>query len=238
MTRSSSPMLEGRRGFLLSAGSALGCTLAACGASTTTGAKAQSVEGGGKHEEAEVTPGEDLMQEHGLLERILLVYDEGARRIEAGEPLDLTIITRGADIIRRFVEEYHEKLEEEFVFPRLQQAGQQVELVGTLLEQHRRGREVTEEIIRRASNAAAPELARELRIFVRMYRPHASREETVLIPAFREVVGRSGYLVLGEQFEDKEHELFGRGGFQDFVAKVAELEKALGIYELAIFTPS
>lgn len=134
MTRSSSPMLEGRRGFLLSAGSALGCTLAACGASTTTGAKAQSVEGGGKHEEAEVTPGEDLMQEHGLLERILLVYDEGARRIEAGEPLDLTIITRGADIIRRFVEEYHEKLEEEFVFPRLQQEQAHPKLPCALLE--------------------------------------------------------------------------------------------------------
>jgi hypothetical protein len=47
--------------------------------------------GGREHpqQEAEVTPGEDLMQEHGVLERILLVYDEAARRIESGQKLDV-----------------------------------------------------------------------------------------------------------------------------------------------------
>jgi hemerythrin-like domain-containing protein len=178
------------------------------------------------------------MQEHGVLERILLVYDEAARRIESSQPLDLTTITQAADIVRRFVEDYHERLEEQFVFPRLQQAGQQVDLVGVLLEQHRRGRQLTEEIIRKTNGPANPDLARGLRSFVRMYRPHASREETVLFPAFREVVGGPGYRELGEQFEDKEHELFGQSGFEHFVAQVAEIEKVLGIYELASFTPS
>ncbi len=40
-----------------------------------------------KREDAEVTPSEDLMQEHEILERLFLVYDEGARRIEHSEPL-------------------------------------------------------------------------------------------------------------------------------------------------------
>lgn len=236
MTRSSKPILEERRGFLVSVSSALGLTLAACGAAAT-GPNSPSAEPGGEHEEVEVTPGEDLMQEHGVLERILLVYDEAARRIEASEPLDLTIIAQAADIVHRFVEDYHEKLEERFVFPRLQQAGQQVELVDVLLQQHRRGRELTEEIIRSSSGTTKPELARGLRSFVRMYRPHASREETVLLPAFRKVVGGAAYRELGEQFEDEEHERFGRAGFEEFVTKVADIEKVLGIYELASFTP-
>src|SRR5262249_44242197 len=42
--------------------------------------------------------------------------------------------------------------------------------------------------------------------------PHTAREDTVLFPAFREVVGRAGYRELGERFEDKEHELFGEPG--------------------------
>jgi hypothetical protein len=70
-----------------------------------------------------------------------------------------------------------------------------------------------------------------------MYRPHAAREDTVLFPAFREVVGRSGYRELGEQFEDKEHELFGEHGFEHVVAQVSQLEVALGIADLAGFTP-
>jgi hypothetical protein len=35
-----------------------------------------------------------------------------------------------------------------------------------------------------------------------MYRPHAVREDTVVFPAFRSVVGHSAYRELGEQFED------------------------------------
>ena len=48
---------------------------------------------------------------------------------------------------------------------------------------------------------------------------------------------RQRNLILGEEFEDKEEELFGEGGFEKVVAEVAELEKRLGIYELAQFTP-
>ena len=70
-----------------------------------------------------------------------------------------------------------------------------------------------------------------------MYRPHAAREDTELFPAFREVVGRPGYQELGEQFEDKEHQLFGERGFANTVAEIARLETSLGIADLASFTP-
>ena len=175
------------------------------------------------------------MQEHGVIERILLIYEDAARRIESAAPLDLALLLDAAGIVRRFVEDYHEKQEEQFVFPRLRAAGREVDLVGILLRQHQRGREVTDDIVRRANAAATPELARSLRSFVRMYRPHAAREDTVLFPAFREVMG-AGYRELGEQFEAKEHELFGEGGFERTVAEVARLEAALAIADLGSFT--
>jgi hemerythrin-like domain-containing protein len=70
-----------------------------------------------------------------------------------------------------------------------------------------------------------------------MYRPHEAREDTVLFPAFRSVVSAHEYDALGDDFEKKEDELFGEDGFFKVVDKVAELEKKLGIYELAQFTP-
>ncbi|HVJ15141.1 MAG TPA: hemerythrin domain-containing protein [Polyangiaceae bacterium] len=213
--------MQERRRFLGSVTAAAGLALVGC-----------------RHEEAEVTPGEDLMQEHGLLERILLIYDEAARRIESNERFDLGVIARAAGIVRRFVEDYHERLEEQFVFPRLRSAQREVGLVAVLLSQHQRGRDLTADIVRRAAATPSPELAQVLRHFVRMYRPHAAREDTVLFPAFREVVGGSGYRELGEQFEDKEHELFGEDGFAGNVTQVAELERALGIADLASFTPA
>lgn len=224
-----------RRQFLRMAAGAGGLALVGC---ATTGApRVGHVEPSGHAGgEAEVTPGEDLMQEHGALERILLIYDEAAHRVEAGQELDLRVLASAAGIVRRFVEDYHEKLEEQFVFPRLQAAHRETDLVATLLQQHQRGRALTDDIVRRTSAAASPELAQVLRAFVRMYRPHAAREDTVLFPAFRDVVGRSAYHELGEQFEDKEHEFFGENGFQNNVAEIARLEAALGIGDLARFT--
>jgi hemerythrin-like domain-containing protein len=178
------------------------------------------------------------MQEHGVLERILLVYDEAARRIERREQLDLAVVARAAGIVRRFVEDYHETLEEQFVFPRLYVAGRETELVAVLLQQHQRGRWVTDEIARGAGARATPDLARTLRSFSGMYRPHAAREDTVLFPAFRDLVGGAAYRELGEQFEEREHRLFGEHGFQQVVGQVADLERALGIHDLASFTPA
>jgi len=219
---------EDRRQFLTASATVSGLLLSAC---------ASSGEREEHSEEAEVTPGEDLMQEHGLLERILLVYGESARRLERNEQLDLGVVHSAAGIVTRFVEDYHEKLEETFVFPRLEQARREVELVTVLRRQHARGREVTNEIARLSSGTPSPELAQALRAFERMYRPHAAREDTVLFPAFRSVVGGSEYRELGEQFEDREHELLGEHGFEGAVAEVAQLEAALHIDDLAQFTP-
>jgi hypothetical protein len=71
-----------------------------------------------------------------------------------------------------------------------------------------------------------------------MYRPHEAREDTVLFPAFHEIVGREEYEALGERFEDREHELFGARGFEGVVAEVAQLERVLGIHDLRQFTPA
>jgi hemerythrin-like domain-containing protein len=138
--------------------------------------------------------------------------------------------------VRHFVEDYHEKLEEQFVFPRLRAANREVDLTAILLRQHQRGREVTADILAKVKAPVTPDLARVLRSFTRMYRPHAAREDTVLFPAFRELLGRTNYSELGEQFEDKEHELFGEHGFEQVVAQVSRLEAIFGIADLAEFT--
>jgi hemerythrin-like domain-containing protein len=190
----------------------------------------------------EVGPVEDLMREHGVLRRVLLIYDEALRRFDAGKDLPPRLLTDSARIIRRFVEDYHEKLEQHELFPRFKKAGKLIDLVQVLHDQHRAGRSLTDEILQSATSASLADaalrrrLGEALRQFLRMYRPHAAWEDTVLFPAFRSLVSPKEYETLGEKFEDKEHELFGKDGFQKIVSEVAELEKALGIYNLAQFT--
>jgi hemerythrin-like domain-containing protein len=194
-------------------------------------------------EQEEVSPAEDLMREHGVLKRILLVYGEAIRRIDANADLPPDPILDSAKLVRSFVEDYHEKLEENFLFPRFKKANTLVELVDVLVQQHQGGRKLTDITIRFANleSLRQPDGKRQLRDsmvqFIRMYSPHEAREDTVLFPAFRKIVTKNEYDALGEDFEKKEHELFGDDGFEKMVDQVATIEKALGIYDLAQFTP-
>jgi hemerythrin-like domain-containing protein len=191
----------------------------------------------------EVSPPEDLMREHGVLKRILLVYGEALRRMDANQDLPPEPIQESARMIRSFVEDYHEKLEEDYLFPRFKKANKLVDLVDVLLQQHQGGRRLTDITIQFGTNQSLKnpddrrKLADSMRQFIRMYNPHEAREDTVLFPAFRGIVSAHEFDSLGEDFEKKEDELFGDDGFEKMVDKVAEIEKKLGIYDLAQFTP-
>lgn len=190
----------------------------------------------------EVSPPEDLMQEHGLLNRILLIYDTCSVQLVNKTAFPKEAINNAANIIRTFVEDYHEKQEENYLFPRFRKANQLTGLVDILLQQHEAGRRLTDQIMQLSKPGTATEtenqkLIQLLTSFNTMYRPHEAREDTVLFPAFRKIVSKHEYDSLGEEFEDNEHKLFGEDGFETMVNKVAGIEKSLGIYDLAQFTP-
>ena len=198
--------------------------------------------GGSKENEEEVTPVEDLAREHGLLNRVLLIYDELNNRLATGSNFDPALLIGSAEIIQRFIEGYHEKLEEEYLFPRFMKAGRLTDLIGVLRQQHNAGRALTSRILQFAKNGPArnstesKNLGQAVSAFVRMYRPHEAREDTVLFPALRSIVSENEYNSLGEEFEKKEHQLFGKEGFEGVLDQVSAIEKKLGIYDLSQFT--
>lgn len=192
----------------------------------------------GDDEEEEVTPAEDLMREHGVLRRVMYLYDEAALRIDGGREVPLDALAAGAGIIRRVIEDYHEKSEENFVFPRFEKAGKLADLTATLRRQHQVGRTLTEQILELAKGKADPKLATVLRSFNHMYRSHAAREDTVLFPELRELIGEHEYDELGEELEDQEKKILGDHGFEHAVVDVAKLEAAFGVDDLAKLTPA
>ena len=232
------------RRSVLRVGSALGVAVAGVAAGAAAAArekeKKEKKEEGGE----DIGPGEDLMREHGVLRRVLLVYGEAARRLEGSGDLDASAIQRGARLIRRFIEDYHERQEEEMVFPRFERAHKLVPLVEVLRAQHQAGRKLTERVQGLATPAAIKDggqrrqLRAALGAFIRMYEPHASREDTVLFPALHQLLSRSEYDALGEDFERREHKTFGGDGFDQAVAEVDAIEKSLAIEDLALFTPA
>jgi hemerythrin-like domain-containing protein len=197
--------------------------------------------------EEEIPPTEDLMREHGALNRVLLIYEALIKRVKQEKKLSLKALSSlrsAVGIIREFIENYHEKLEETYIFPLFEKAHKQVKLVRTLRKQHQSGRAITS----RLEKLIAPErilsyrdtkaIARLLRKFITMYRPHEAREDTVLFPNVRSLISPEAFKKLGELFEKKEQELFGQNGFESIVTKIATIERELGIYNLEQFTPN
>ena len=174
-------MRDDRRSFLAFAASgvasgAAGSLLGSCARSSQASARAPDRAEAGSGGDDEVTPAEDLMREHGVLRRVMYLYDDAADRLlglRAGErdvPLDA--LAGCAGIVRRVIEDYHEKLEEEFLFPRFEKAGKLAELTAILRRQHVAGRAVTEHIVRlaaaRLAEADRAALAAALRSFNHM----------------------------------------------------------------------
>ncbi len=184
------------------------------------------------------------MREHGVLKRILLIYREGIRRLQDNEQDPSHALNASAGIIRSFIEDYHEHLEEQYVFPKLEQAGHLADLTSVLRTQHQRGRVLTDRMLTATAGATALDppareaLVQNMSAFIRMYEPHEAREDTVVFPALRNVLPPREFSELAETFEDEEHRRFGPAGFQGVVERVADIEKSLDIYDLSTFTPT
>lgn len=183
------------------------------------------------------------MREHGVLNRILLIYEEIMRRLDVND-FQFSSLTKSLYIIRVFIEQYHEELEEHYIFPLFKNDKKLFKLTETLRDQHNKGRAITAQLLEITSSGKKPDKKMKLKIhsllkkFIRMYRPHEAREDTVLFPTVRSLTSEKEFNELGEKFEAMEHKLFGEQGFQLIVQKVEEIEKELGIYAIEQFTPN
>ena len=195
--------------------------------------------------EPEVTATEDLMREHGVLRRALLVFQEVVPKLrQNAASVDAAALQQAAKLFRTFGEDYHERmLEEQHIFPLIRKQGPVLSrYADILIEQHNRGREVTDYVLAvtngpRISVGHAEPLAKVFETFVLMYQNHAAREDTIIFPAWKKNFTDRQLDEVGDQFEDIEHKMFGKDGFEDAEKKISKIEAALGFADLSQFTP-
>jgi hemerythrin-like domain-containing protein len=223
-----------RRRFVLASGAVgAGLLLAGC----------EDNEAGAGCQPKAVTADEDLMREHGVLRRCLLIYAECAVRLSrdaASVPGDALGDT--AKLFRRFGEDYHQRrLEEGIVFPALRRLGAPASrYLDILTAQHERGRAITDFILAATGNGRVADLAgplaRAMSAFAWMYENHAAREDTIVFPGWKEALSDDQYLEASSRFQQVEQMVFGEDGFRDAAARVAAIEDRLGMSDIARFT--
>jgi hemerythrin-like domain-containing protein len=211
----------------------------------TNGAKAPAAASAKKDQDKDdddVGAVEDLMREHGVLRRALVVYRETALRLRSHGDVPPDALRKTAMLFLAFGEDYHEKkLEEAYIFPAVKRAGgPAAPLADVLTAQHQRGRELTQYIIAVTQapkiGANAEALAGVLDSFARMYESHAAREDTIVFPAWKKTMSKKQLEEMGDKFEDIEKQTFGKDGFDDGVKQISEVEAALGLTDIALLT--
>lgn len=225
--------LSSRRRWLIGSTSALILATPAL-AQQAPATKTKAAEGG-------ITATERLMRDSGVLLRILAIYDAGARRLGGGEDIEPAIFTQAAETMRDFVHGYHEKQEEEHVFPRFKKAGRMVELIDVMQTQHSAGQKLTARILELAPKSAVKAerqaMIEAMQATCVLYRPHVARELTDVWPTLRTLVTPNEFDELGATLEKDESEKLGKEGFDKMTKKVEALEKRIGINDLSQFTP-
>lgn len=231
--------LDARRRLLVTAGVASVGLLAATDAGVVLAAETARQE-----KDEEVSAVEDLMREHGVLRRALLVYRESATKLR-GDPasIDPKALYQTAMLFRTFGEDYHErKLEEPYIFPAVRKvSGDPASYVDVLIAQHNRGREITDYILAVTGKGAigtgdAEPLARVFDTMDLMYENHAAREDTIVFQAWKDALSAPQLHEMSKKFEDIEHQLFGKDGFEDAVEKIGQVELMLGFADLNRYT--
>ncbi len=223
-----------RREFLAHGGALLGAA-ALAGAAAIQGC-------GPKEEAAPILAPEKGLRDHGLVQRLLLLFEEMAGRLKYDRDVPPGSLAGALELGRSFVQDHHEKLEEELIFPLLGKVEAYGTLVQVLWEQHEAGRRVLSLLKAQTSPGGLGKLAGRvqagvyLHLFARMYRPHLAREDSVLFPALRNVAAPPEYASLGRKWQDREETRFGKTGYEKIVEEVAGLEKELGIADLGQYT--
>lgn len=185
-------------------------------------------------------PAEDLMQEHGVLERINLVYEAIANRFEHHQGDPDGCLKKSTAMIVKYFQGHHERIEELMIFPALTKANVQPQLVATLVSQHRAGHELTEAILKKIEDSklsvsAQDELSPLLKSFTRMFRPHIARENTVVFPLLREIMTPSEYQEFSNKVTTLESKMLP-ASLSDILAELVKIETALAITDLSTFT--
>lgn len=194
-------------------------------------------------EEVRYSPIEDLMEEHSILRRALLIYEECIRRMNINEDFDPELLIEATNVIKVIIIFHHALLEHEYIFPRYREADKYAEMADILTEQHGKAGEQEELIIKYSNRESInnPEekaiLINALKKSIRVFRPHIDREDTEMFPEFKTVVTAHEYYELGKKFKEIEYQKWGENGHRQMVYRIINVEKALGINDLDSFTP-
>jgi len=178
-----------------------------------------------------------LMEEHRVIERIVLVLETAARNLEQGQPVRPGLFIEVTDFVRGFADGCHHQKEEGILFKSLEESGMPVQgsPIGVMLFEHEQSRQYTRGLREAAQQLESGDKAMTGKVienalgYAELLRQHIMKEDQILFPMADQMIPPEKHEQIWEDFEHFEHEETGEGVHEKYLALADRLTKEVGI---------
>ncbi len=179
-----------------------------------------------------------LMDEHRVIERVLLTLATAAGRLEQGQAVRPGFFLEAADFIKGFADGCHHQKEEGVLFKAMEAAGLPSSggPVAVMLSEHEMGRAYTRAMrdaaqkLENGDQAARGSLVSNARAYVELLHQHIAKEDGILYPLASRIIPPDAQERLVDDFEHVEHEETGAGVHEKYLALAKRLAKEMEVF--------
>jgi DUF438 domain-containing protein len=170
-----------------------------------------------------------LIAEHELIERAMAVLKSNLEKLPGGDYLQ---IGRALDFLLEFGDKIHNRKEEEFLFPLMQERGipTQGGPLGVMLMEHQAERQLLQQMsaslagLGKATPEAISTFRREGLEYLKIRAEHIWKENDILYPMARQVMRDGDAEKLLEACRKVNREAYGPSAWEKFTTMVVEVE--------------
>ena len=176
-------------------------------------------------------PVDVLQEEHEVILAVLGAMDRRAREIEEGQPVESRFWLRAAEFMENYGDRCHHAKEEDLLFPALLDCGMPDRggPVGVMKHEHVEGRALEERLRLGATNNEREELLRAAHGLSYLLHEHIHKENEVLFPMARRMLGADQVQDLLDGFSSLEERVMGDGSHGRYVEIARELCVEAGV---------
>lgn len=176
---------------------------------------------------------EILMEEHRIIERVLIALERATTRLSKGQDVYLRFFSGTTVFIKNFADGFHHQKEEGILFPVLIQYGLSKETgpVAVMLAEHEEARRLTQKMrlalerLQASDDSGRNELIQNAQGYIKLLRQHIYKEDNILFPMADKVLPAEQQQQIMDAFKLVERDETGDDVYEKYLGLALRLEQ-------------
>jgi hemerythrin-like domain-containing protein len=179
-------------------------------------------------------PTDDLMDEHRVIERMLVILTKASNRLEKGQDVDSELYVDAVDFLKNFADKCHHTKEEKLLFEKMMERGVSGEVgpIAVMMREHQDGRAHVKSLDKlskeKMSKTTREGLIKSSRAYVDLLSKHIQKEDNVLYPLANQILDKEDQKELEKGFEEVEEKVMGPGVHERYHKMIEQWEQKYG----------